>query len=58
MTSLQDMSGKSSPLHVHVDEDTPVHVHVKKPRSLVTSRSSYEVGCVRLPSYTNIELFH
>ncbi len=22
----------TSPVHLHVDEDTPVHVHVKKPR--------------------------
>ncbi|XP_067941225.1 outer dense fiber protein 2-like [Watersipora subatra] len=36
------MSGKSSPLHVHVDDDTTVHVHVKKPKNLVGSRHSTE----------------
>lgn len=38
------MSGRGSPLHVHVDDETPVHVHVEKPRNLISTRRSLEVG--------------
>ena len=31
MTIEKSMQRPTSPVHVHVDDDTPVHVHVKKP---------------------------
>ncbi|CAH1272525.1 ODF2L [Branchiostoma lanceolatum] len=37
MMSLDD--GRTSPIHVHVDEETPVHVHVKKGKKSATAKA-------------------
>ena len=35
--------GTTSPVHVHVEDDTPVHVYVKKPKKPVLSESALRV---------------
>ena len=48
MTIEKSLARPTSPVHVHVDDDTPVHVHVKKPGVKKTKPSDVSKATVSL----------